>query len=228
MPGSAVASASEVSRRARPEAQAAAGHPFNAMEEEGLTAHLNEMEVAAFIDRGLDPDGRARVARHLVGCDACRSEVVAISRFTRARNRPGWLPLIPLAAAAAALLLYLGPPPGQRRDAAEPPLFREPALTVAPAPTPIAPRGEIETIAAITWSTVPHADRYVVTVFDSTGSLVWRARTTDTLLAVPRSTATLLSRQMPYYWKVAARVDAGRWVNSDLVSFTLAHEPPPK
>src|SRR5712664_3141328 len=111
MPGSAVASASEVSRRARPEAQAAAGHPFNAMEEEGLTAHLNEMEVAAFIDRGLDPDGRARVARHLVGCDACRSEVVAISRFTRARNRPGWLPLIPLAAAAAAPLLYLGPPP---------------------------------------------------------------------------------------------------------------------
>jgi hypothetical protein len=195
------------------------------VEEEGVTAHLTEMEVAAFINRGLDSDGRARVARHLVGCDACRSEVVAITSLTRARNRPGWLPLIPLAAAAAALLLYLAP--GQRPDA-EPPLFREPALTVAPAPTPIAPRGEIETIAAITWSTVPHADRYVVTIFDSTGSVVWRARTTDTMLAVPRSTATLLSHHVAYYWKVAARVDAGRWVNSDLASFTLANEPPPK
>ena len=225
MHGCGVASGSEASRRARYEAQAGARHPFNAVEEEGLTAHLTEMEVAAFVDRGLQPDGRARVARHLVGCDACRSEVVAITRLTRARHRPRWLPLIPLAAAAAALLLYLGP--GQRREAAEPP-FREPALTVAPAPTPITPRGEIEHIAAITWSTVPHADRYVVTVFDSTGSVVWRARTIDTMLAVPRSTATLLSRHVPYYWKVAARVEAGRWVNSDLVSFTLANEPPPK
>src|SRR5260370_23944014 len=148
MPGSAVASGSEASRRARHDAQAAAGHPFNAVEEEGVTAHLTEMEVAAFIDRGLDSDGRARVARHLVGCDACRSEVVASTRLTRPRNRPGWLPLIPLAAAAAALLLYLGP--GKRRDAAEPPLFREPALTVPPAPPPTPPRGEIENIAAIT------------------------------------------------------------------------------
>src|SRR5260370_9828936 len=109
MPGCAVASGRDAWRRARLEAQAAAGHPFNAVEEEGVTAHLTELEVAAFIDRGLDPDGRARVARHLVGCDACRSEVAAITRLTRARNRPGWLPLIPLAAAPAPLLLYLGP-----------------------------------------------------------------------------------------------------------------------
>ena len=63
-------------------------------------------------------------------------------------------------------------------------------------------------------------DRYQVTLFDQAGSVLWETHTTDTAVAVPETIRVVPG--VPFYWKVAARTELGRWVASDLTSFTLS------
>jgi anti-sigma factor RsiW len=185
--------------------------------------HLTVEDVAAYADRGLAAPERARVEEHLAACGECRAEIVAVARLTRslaARRR--WVATAPLAAAAAVLVLLFGP--WQRPPDWSLPRLREPAVTSTVAPTPIAPRGGVATLPALTWSSVPRADRYQVTLFDQNGSVVWETHTADTTVAV--SDSVKLVAGVPHYWKVAARTELGRWVASDLTSFTLRRARP--
>src|SRR2546430_6733762 len=166
--------------------------------------HLTVDDVAAYVDRGLAAPERARVEEHLAACAACRAEVVAVARLSRtlaARRR--WAVTAPLAAAAAVLVLLFAPwqRPGQHAA----PVLREPAVTATVAPTPIVPRGGVATLPALTWSSVPHADRYQVTLFDQAGSVLWETHTADTIVAIPITLR--LAPVLPHYWKDAARTD---------------------
>ncbi len=180
-------------------------------------AHLAVAEVAGYVDRQLGATERARVEDHLGACAECRAEVVAVGRLARSfRQRRRWV-LAPLAAAAAMLLLTLVP--WGRISERSTPILREPAITTTPAPTPIRPLGAVTALPPLSWTGVPHADRYRVTVFDTNGSLVWETQTPDTAAVVP-STITLRPG-VPYFWKVAARTGWDRWVASDLTTFTV-------
>jgi anti-sigma factor RsiW len=187
---------------------------------EKIEPHLTAMEVAAYVDNGLRADARARVRRHLSECDECRGELIAVARLARTGNRIGWKALIPLAA-AAALVLYVAP---WQHQSDSTPVLREPAVTTIVAPTPIAPRGAVTALPVLTWSSVPLADRYKVTLFDEAGSVLWETLTADTT-AVVAPTVRIVAG-VPHYWKVAARTELGRWVASDLISFTLSRAPP--
>ena len=181
------------------------------------TPHLTIEDVAAYADRALAAAERARVDDHLAACAECRAEVVAVARLSRSfQGRRRWAIMLPLAA-AAVLVLWLAPwqGRGEHRD----PVLREPAVTSTVAPTPIAPRGGVAALSALTWSSVPRADRYQVTLFAQDGAVLWETHTADTTVAVP-DTVRLVSG-VPHYWKVAARTEVGRWVASDLTSFTL-------
>ena len=185
--------------------------------------HLTVDDVAAYVDRGLAAPERARVEEHLAACAACRTEVVAVARLSRtlaARRR--WAVMAPLAAAAAVLVLLFAPwqRPGQHAA----PVLREPAVTATVAPAPIMPRGGVATLPALIWSSVPHADRYQVTLYDEAGSVLWETHTADTAVAVPETVRLIPG--VPHYWKVAARTELGRWVASDLTSFTLSRARP--
>jgi len=183
--------------------------------------HLTVDEVAAYADRGLAAPERARVEEHLAACAACRAEVVAVTRLTRSiASRRRWAVMAPLAAAAAVLVLLFAPWQRPGQQAGRLPVLREPAVTATVAPTPIVPRGGVATLPALIWSSVPHADRYQVTLFDQAGSVLWETHTTDTAVAVPETIRVVLG--VPFYWKVAARTELGRWVASDLTSFTLS------
>ena len=185
--------------------------------------HLTVEDVAAYVDRGLAAAERARVEEHLAACVECRAEVVAVARLSRsfaARRR--WTIMAPLAAAAVLVLLFAPWQYHRGRDL----VLREPAVTTTAAPTPIAPRGGVTALPALTWSSVPRADRYQVTLFDRDGSVLWETHTADTTAAVP-DTVQLLSG-VPHYWKVAARTELGRWVASDLTSFTLSRTRRPR
>jgi len=188
------------------------------------TRHLTVEDVAAYVDRGLAAAERARVEEHLAACAECRAEVVAVARLSRSfAGRRRWIVMAPLAAAAAVLVLIVAPWQhlGERG-----PVLREPAVTTTVAPTPIAPRGSVTALPALTWSSVPRADRYQVTLFDRDGSVLWETHTADTTVAVP-DTVRLVSGA-PHYWKVAARTELGRWVASDLTSFTLSRTRRPR
>lgn len=190
---------------------------------EKIEAHLTAMEVAAYVDNGLRADARARVRSHLAECEECRGELVAVARLARTGNRFGWKVLVPLAA-AAALVLYFAP--WQQSSDSTAPVLREPGVTTIVAPTPIAPRGAVTALLALTWSSVPLADRYKVTLFDGDGSVLWETQTADTTAVVAPTVRIVVG--VPHYWKVAARTEPGRWVASDLTSFTLSRAPPLK
>src|SRR3989442_6447540 len=190
---------------------------------EKIEAHLTAMEIAAYVDHGLVAAARARVRSHLAECDECRSEVIAVARLARTGSRYRWKTLVPLTA-AAALVLYIAP--WQRPSDSTAPVLREPGVTTIVAQTPIVPRGAVTSLPALTWSSVPLADRYQVTLFDQNGSVLWETHTADTTAVVPPD-VRIVSR-VPHYWKVAARTELGRWVGSDLTSFTLSRAPPPR
>ena len=109
--------------------------------------------------------------------------------------------------AAAALVLILAP---WRHQGERGLVLREPAVTTTVAPTPLEPRGGVAALPALTWSSVPRADRYQVTLFDESGSVVWETHTADTTVAVP-DTVRIVAGVL-HYWKVAARTELGRWV----------------
>jgi len=180
--------------------------------------HLEAGEVAAYLDRALAPSERARVEAHLADCDACRTEVVDLARLVRGRPNPRrwYLPVGAVAAAAAVFLLLL---PRPKPELLEPPDYREPVITTTVAPVAIAPRGAITTAERLVWSSVPHADRYRVAVFDDTGRVLWETQTSDTVTVLPDRIRFVTGA--PYHWKVQAQTSWNRWVSSDLVEFSI-------
>ena len=192
------------------------------MPDDTMKAHLTTDDVAAYVDGRLAAAERAAVDGHLSQCAECRLEVVDVTRLVRiAPRRRRWTVLAPLAAAAAVLILFVAPP---RTHDTAPPLLREPAVTTTVAPTLKIPRGGVALLRAMTWSSVPHADEYRVTLFDRDGSVAWRTQLADTTVLLPDTVR--ITRGVPYYWKVDARVEMGRWVGSDLTSFTLDRRTP--
>jgi anti-sigma factor ChrR (cupin superfamily) len=191
------------------------------MRDDTRNEHLTPDDAAAYVDGRLTVAERAAIDSHLAQCAECRSEVVDVTRLVRAApQRRRWTILAPLAAAAAVFILFVAP---RTRDSA-PPMLREPAVTTTGAPTLNIPRGGVTVLQAMTWSSVPHADQYRVTLFDRDGSIAWRTQSEDTTVLLPDTVH--ITRGVPYYWKVDARIELGRWVSSELTSFTL--EPPPR
>jgi len=187
--------------------------------------------VAALADGSLDPAARAAALPHLVGCTRCRGavasvvralhdpdvgrEVAALEGTGRGRLRQlAWI-AVPLAAAGLVLLLSWPQPP--QNDG---PLHRAPTITASPAPTPLSPVGAVADARRLVWAATFGADRYRVTLFDSTGTVVFETESVDTTSSLPDSVRLVPGQR--YLWKVEARTDIGRWVASDLIEFSLA------
>jgi hypothetical protein len=183
---------------------------------EHLSLHPDAEEVAAYLDGSLSPEDRVRVQGHLADCGECRREVVAVRRLLRARQRPRrWY--LSLGVAAAGLLLVFAPWNLIHRG--REPVLREPAGSTPEAPTLIAPVGAVKAPVSLIWSSVPHADRYRVRVFDRDGTLLWETQTADTTIAVPDSVRLLPPRT--YYWAIAARTGLERWMDSGFTRFIV-------
>jgi anti-sigma factor RsiW len=187
------------------------------MRDDTRNEHLTADDTAAYVDGQLAAAERAAIASHLAQCAECRLEIVDITRLVRAvpQRRRWTIIMAPLAAAAAVLILFIAP----QRDRDSTSQLREPAVTTTVAPALAIPRGQVAALHAMTWSSVPHADQYRVTLFDRDGNVAWRAQSPDTTVVLPDTVR--LTGGVPYFWKVEARIELGRWVSSDLTSFTL-------
>jgi hypothetical protein len=185
--------------------------------------HPTDDDLAAYLDRRLEAPERDRLESHLSWCPDCRAQLTAASAVIRRRAavRKRWATLAPLAAAAAAIVLLVVSPEGWPGGGGAP-AHRDAPSTSATAPIPITPRGAVTATAALVWHRLERAERYRGTLFDASGVVIWRAETGDTVITLPDSVR--LEPGATYLWRVDARVGIDRWVQSDMLQFTVARE----
>lgn len=189
------------------------------------TEHLTGGEVAGYLEGALLPAERRRVEVHLAACDECCIELIEVAPLLRTRprrhRRQGiWIVTAGVAAAAAALLLIVWQP---MPHPTESPGYREPVVAPTLGPVIIAPRG-VTAARTVVWTAVPHAERYRLTLFDATGTVVWESQVSDTFATLPRTLE--LRPSASYFWRVEAQTGWNRWVKSDLVEFSVSSPRP--
>jgi hypothetical protein len=195
---------------------------------------LDDDLIAALAEGNLATDAREPALSHVARCPRCRSAVASVARALTdagvAREvaalegvrHARWLRVarvaLPLAAASIVLVVSW-----QRTPRHVDSQHRAPTITAVPAPTPLAPVGAVAAPRRLVWSTVLGADGYRITLFDSTGVVLFETESVDTTVALPESVALPSGRK--YLWKVEARTDIGRWSASDLVEFSIPTGP---
>jgi hypothetical protein len=213
-------------------------------EEEAAVACLDEAELGVWVEGTLDSAARARALSHVAECSRCRRAATSLIETLRSesvtqavkeleqgnfreRAGTGGLRRLPrryrvgaVAAAIAAVVagvVFLRP---TDLEIGEAPTHREALPGAISLPQPIAPLGELEAVEAFAWSPVSGADRYRLTVFDDEGTVIWETETEEPRLAPP--TSVLFETGAQFFWKVVARVGFDRWVDSELVTFTIS------
>jgi hypothetical protein len=183
--------------------------------------HPTDDDLAAYLDRRLEAPERDRLESHVAWCPDCRAQLIAASAVIRRRAavRKRWATLAPVAAAAAAVILLVALPEGWP-GAGSAPAHRDAPSATSTTPIPIAPQGVVAAAEALVWLRLERADRYRGTLFDASGVVVWRTETGDTVAALPDSVR--LEPGATYLWRVDARVDIDRWVQSEMLQFTVA------
>ncbi len=169
---------------------------------------MNEIEIAAYLDRRLDPGDVDRVENHLAGCDDCREEVVAVRGVLQRGRRRGRVLLGGSLAAAALLVLSVWPE--------SPPLLRNgPAGTALVAHGPL---GEVPPgVPTFAWGPAPGATAYRLTLSGSNGVLMWSGTTADTMMQLSDSVS--IRAGSTYYWIADALLADGTTRSTGLREF---------
>ena len=209
---------------------------------------LDEAEVVAFAEGGLEGRARRRAERHLARCPYClgqlafaaRAEALKapaedVARFLERASRsrakaPGWLgasrPSWAFLTAAAGVVLLVAivvlwhpvTPPSGEDQ----PVVRN-GVVGALAPTLVEPaEGQAvrPTALAIRWRPVPEALHYRVTLVTAAGDVVWQRRTDGTSVRPPPSVD--LGAGESYFVWVEADLRGGGTVSSEVVGFRTA------
>lgn len=189
-----------------------------------------------------------RAVEHLAACTSCRARLADVSRLLRdpslareverlesvppaggrrSRRLPAALAGGLAAAALAGFLLW----PRLATDPAMPGMgadeaYRERTITTTAAPRIVGPLGEAGDADSLRWTSVPRADLYRITIWNSDGSTAWQGQTRDTVLALPGDLTGGGARTV--LWDVKARTGWERWVASELVELTITEPERPR
>jgi anti-sigma factor RsiW len=181
--------------------------------------HLESWEVSGYLSGCLPAEGRARVERHLVECEACDTEMVAVARLARpVRSRVRWLALGTAAAAAVAGVLLVGPVLVRRSGPTQVPERGVEAPLSVRVVLP-AERAELRGAPEFVWRNVSGATAYRISVTRADGDSVWALTTRDTTAAVPAGATP--AGTGPYYWVVDALLGDGRSVAGTMREFRI-------
>lgn len=185
-------------------------------------AHLNDTELAGFVDNRLDQETRRYAIAHLDTCEDCRAELIAISTLASQapvssshrpivsawtwRRRWAFAGAGALAAGLAGILLIRNT--SGRGEATE--TVRAPVVgsTEAPRIQPVAPRdgATVQSPAdrVFTWRAYD-SDNYRFVLLEEDGSPLWSLDTHDTSLVLPADVS--LRPGGTYFWRVDAHAD---------------------
>jgi len=188
--------------------------------------HLDGNLVAAYLERRLGPEDRVRVEMHLGDCPECREEIAAVAATLRGiLRRRRLLAAAPVVATAAVVILAVGIWTGRDRPTMPadglrngPSAEREGVERVQawyPAAEATVPRSGLR----FAWQSDSTGALYNFTVTDSSGLPVFRARTSDTTLALPDSVRLVPGSS--YHWWVDVLLPDGRVSTTGLRRFEI-------
>jgi anti-sigma factor RsiW len=175
---------------------------------------MDELEVAAYLDRRMPDEERRRMDAHLAACSDCRAEVVDVELFRRRFRRPRRLAMAATLAlaTAAGIVLMVMPRLGSEGKATLRDSGTDNRLVV------YGPLGEISSDSIrFVWGAIPHATTYRLTVSTGGGRVVWSASVADTVATLPDS--VVLRRGDQYGWVVDALLGDGTTRSTGLREF---------
>jgi hypothetical protein len=182
-------------------------------------AHLNDTELAGFVDNRLDEASRKRAIAHLDICNDCRAELIATTSLVRGTPSSSLRPIVSpwrrgrvwalagagaLAAAVAGIVLFRGPI-GPVIETVRTPIV---GSTESPRIMAVAPRdGALVQSPAdrvFTWRAYD-SDNYRFVLLEEDGTPLWSLDTHDTSLVLPADIS--LRPGGTYFWRVDAHAD---------------------
>jgi anti-sigma-K factor RskA len=189
--------------------------------------HLDDLEIAAYLDGTLDAGERQLAESHLSSCDLCRGEIIASQEAVASvprkaeRSRLSWRPLAGVAAAAAVIVVAASTMID--RSGGEPSVVRADSANLDP-------RVQVETVSPdngallaerreLAWRGQGTGTTYRVTIGDDTGQPIHSASVADTTLMIPATVQLVSGRR--YFWYVDAITSDGTTATSGLKSFTV-------
>jgi anti-sigma factor ChrR (cupin superfamily) len=188
--------------------------------------HLNESEIAAYIDGVLSVDERTRAERHLSMCDECRLETLtsgdavgsAPSLRPRSRSASLWLGVAAAAGLAVVAASTLSRNAADREivraDSASVPMNRATVAVVAPADGASLARD-----GRLVWRGFGADATYRLTIADESAQPLYSATVQDTSVALPSSVQPTPGKK--FFWYVDAIGPDGLTASSGLKSFTV-------
>lgn len=188
-----------------------------------MPEHLDSDLVAAYAERRLNPEERSRVEAHTAECAQCRRELTDVAvELAAVRRRRRLFVTAPLATAALLALIFVNnrsAGPGRNDELLRPGTGAGDAPLSLPAHAPEAGAGVTRTGLRFVWGGRGPDALYDLTLADSSGLALWRARTSDTTLAVPDSVA--LAAGARYHWWVDVLLADGRVASTGNREFVI-------
>ena len=196
-------------------------------EEDRPRGHLDEGEIAAYIDGAMTESERRSAEVHLAACDECRLETIAsqdaVSSTPGAGTRQSRRSLrwIGLAAAAAVMVVAVSTLSRttsnghtERGSAVGFPGVSRVVAIVNPADG-----GTLAADRSLVWRSEGTSATYRITIGDDSGQPVHSETLADTSFVIPQSIAMVSGRK--YFWYVDAITGEGTTATSGLNSFTI-------
>ena len=180
--------------------------------------HLTDLEIAAYLDRGLEPKVRDRIEAHLATCDECRDSLVKSEALIAANRMPRRLMVSSSLIAVAAVLAIVAIPAIRSASDNRASITRdlETRSITGYSPGDIAERRALR----FTWSAVAEAVDYRLVVALPDGTTLWSATTRDTTTTIPDSVTLQPARA--YVWSTDAELEDGSVVSTGLRRFTIS------
>jgi len=182
--------------------------------------HVKDIDIAAYLDRGLGPDQLERVEEHLSSCSYCRENVIKTQELVAAAHRPRrFYHGIAIIAAAAAVAIFAVPTlrPLLNRDARN--VLRDDGAKAGI--VAYGPIGEVTGPGLrFTWGASAGALSYRLSLTNSAGVAIWTSSGTDTTASLPDSVPII--RGATYTWTVDAVIDDGTTRSTGLHEFGIA------
>jgi len=182
--------------------------------------HVNESQVAGYLDRTLDETQRDRVEGHLADCGECRREVLAASHLLRSHSVKRLWYVGPPVLVGSVLIAMLLTNPRAATEAMEPLIGHGGRGAQLEATSP--EDGALVDIrdVVLTWSSDLPATSFDVTIVDSQDRAAWEVSVSEPRVVVP---AGRLKAGRTYAWRITARFEDGESAQTESRTFVVRH-----